>query len=237
MKIHILKDNLIKKSDLEKVLVEVVDIFVSNAGVTPTITQEVFDFTEYPKEADIDGDEHLTTAYLKTTASNVYKEKGDGIDHLIILIHRDNWNLKGVWGTNYSNKFSGYQVHVCRFDNKNLANSIGTIYHEIMHSLDALIATYTGENVTKLFGLDWDKYAVHGGRPDAENTTKWKYIRYKENTVALAYIAPLLRQAYAKRHAIHDQRLQSKQKEYIGLLEKYLVLLRAFINKKDTINR
>jgi hypothetical protein len=59
----------------------------------------------------------------------------------------------------------------------------------------------------------------------------------KRTQCALAYIAPLLRQAYVKRHAIHDQRLQSKQKEYIGLLEKYLVLLRAFINKKDTINR
>lgn len=237
MKVHILKDRQIKKTELEQVLVEVSDIFNKYAGVTPVVTQEVYDFTEYPKEADIDGDEHLTTTYLKDTASAVYKEKGDGIDHLIILIHRDNWNLKGVWGTNYSNKFSGYQVHVCRFDNKNLANSVGTMYHEIMHSLDALIATYTGENVTKLFGLPWDQYAVHGGRPDAENTTNWKYIRHKENTSALAYVAPLLRQAYEKRHQIHVQRYQARQREYIGVLKQYVILLRAFINRKDTINR
>jgi hypothetical protein len=237
MKVHLLKDKPIKKTDLDKVLTEVSDIFKKHAGVTPTITQEVYDFTDIPKVADIDGDEHPTKGYLKTVSDTTYKEKGDGIDHLILLIHRDNWNLKGIWGINYSNIYSGYQLHVSRFDNKNLANSVGTMYHEIMHSLDALIATYTGENVTKLFGLPWDKFAVHGGRPDAENTTSWKYIRHKENTEALAYIAPLLRQAYEKRHQVHVQRYQAKQKELIGVLEKYIILLRAFINRKDTINR
>ena len=73
--------------------------------------------------------------------------------------------------------------------------------------------------------VPWDKVWVHGEHPDT------KYIRWKDNTDALAMIAPDLRAAYQKR------RTMDTQKQVIGLLEKVVVLYRALLNKKDGVPR
>lgn len=231
MKVLILCDNIIDREQSKQVDKDFDILIRTHAGITPTFIYEDFDFTTYPKETAADGDEHITDAWLRSTIATVFKKHGDNIDHVILQIHRNNWNLAGIWGTNYSNIYNGYQVHVCRFDHRNLANSLGTRYHEWMHSLDAIIKTYVGTDVSKTIGLSWDKFVVHGGRPDKENTTEWKYIRWKDNTKALELIQVDLRQAYVARHKI------ANQKTLIGVLQKLVVAYRQLINQKSTIKK
>jgi len=232
MKILILKDKKIDNEQLQEVERQFIDLMYENALITPVFSQEDYNFDSYPKEVSSDGDEHLPDSYLRKMIADVYKKHGETIDHIIPLIHRDNWNLNGIWGTNYSNIYNGYQVHLCRFDNRNLANSLGTIYHECMHSFDAFIKTYTGVDINKLgkFG-NWDKHVVHGGRPDQVGVYKWGYIRHKENTDILAYISVSLREAYKKRSKLNTQ------KTLINVLERLVVAYRALINKKSTVKK
>jgi hypothetical protein len=179
-----------------------------------------------------DGDEHLPDYYLRDLTDDVFDEYKEGVDNVVIHIHRDNWNLAGIWGQNFSNIYSGYQVHVCRFDNKNLANSLGTLYHEFMHCVDAVIKTYTGEDINKLgIWSSWDKTCVHGGRPDQVGVYKWTYIRHKENQEVLMYVGNSLKTAYEKRDKIY------KQKKLINLLERLVVLYRALNSRKSTVNK
>lgn len=232
MKLFILKDTKIRQEQLDEVERQFIDLYYEHTKITPVFYHQDFDFNVYPKEASSDGDEHLTDKYLRDTVSAVFNTKKDTIDHVVLLIHRDNWNLAGIWGTNYSNIYSGYQVQACRFDNKNLANSLGTLYHEVMHSHDTFIKTYTGVDINK-FGRwpNWDKNIVHGGRPDQVGTYKWTYIRHMENTDALAYIGPYLKSAYEKRDKI------SEQKTLIAVLQKLVVAYKQFIIQKSTINK
>lgn len=234
MKTLILKDTKIVLAQMKSVEDQFQAFIIKHTLIKSTYVHEDRDFSTYEKAASPDGDEHLTDKYLRNLIGEVYKKHGDSIDHVVVYIHRDNWTLAGIWGTNYSNIYNGYQVHICRFDNRNLANSFGTRYHEFMHSPDAFIKTYTGVDINTLGIVSlWDKFAVHGGRPNAEGTTKWKYIRYQENTDALAAIAPHLRKAYEKRHALNV----SQQKEIIGVLERYIILLRKSLIKRSTVKK
>lgn len=232
MKFLIIKDKKIKQDQLDSVWSEFAGIITSNTGIIPTVEYKEKDFSDYPKEMDSDGDEHLPDSYLRELTDEVWEEYKDSVDNIVIHIHRDNWNMAGIWGTNYSNTYAGYQLHVCRFDNRNLANSLGTLYHEFMHCVDAVIKTYEGTDVNKLGQFPaWDKYIVHGGRPDQVGVYKWSYIRHKENQDVLAYVGPYLRIAYMKRDKMH------KQKKLINLLERLVVLLRAFNSRKSTLKK
>ena len=230
MKIHALVDQDIKKDDYLEVERQFIDIYDETAGITPIFSHETKNFETYPKVAEAEGDEHITDAYLKSTAKEVYDRLGDSIDTLVIWIHRDNWNLEGIWGTAYANIYSGYNVLVCRFDNKNLANALGTLYHESMHPHDSFIQRYLSVNINSLgrWG-SWDKHVVHGGRPDQVGKYKWGYIRHMENQDALAYIAVYLRQAYAKRHTIASKR------SLVNVLTKLVFAYKALINRKSTV--
>ena len=232
MKLHILRDPKIKYADMEEVERQFIDLMYEHADITPTFTHEDKDYETYPKERDSDGDDHLPYSYLKEAAAGVYKKRGMTTDYVVLWIHRDNWELNGIWGTAYANKFEGYQVLVCRFDSRNLANSLGTLYHEVMHPFDTFIKTYTGVDINSLGKwTSWDKTIVHGGRPDQVGKYPWTYIRHKENTDALAYIAPQLREAFKKRHALYTQ------KTLISVLERIVVAYRALINSKSTVTK
>lgn len=242
MRIFVFKDKDIKPEEYKKLCDDYTDIMQYCAGITPTFITEEKDFSNVPTEPDGDGDLKPIMAYRQEMADHVRAKFGEyGIDHIIPLVHRKNWVFTGIWGTNWSNMFGSYHMSLCRFDHKNPANSIGTLYHETMHSFDALIYATLGVRVDPIVGVAWDKYCVHGGRPDQEFTTDWKYIRHKENLKALEAIAPYLRDSYKKRYDMYYQGLVQTEKtlraKLIRMIEAKIMALRAQLSKKDGVPR
>jgi len=236
MRLVILKDLKITEDEINELERQITDLYFEHAGIEPEFYVEEHNFSYYPTYIDSDGDIRPGTQWLKDTTDTVYKRYGQwGTDHVIFLIHEDNWksdtdDIKGIWGTSYSNIHHSYHVQYVRFDRDNMANSVGTFYHEIMHSHDNLIKTTLGIDIEKLLGFDWDAKVVHGGGPN------YKYIRHKENTSALAYISSFLKKAYDKRSDLHQKNL-GLMKTIIQLLQKIVVLTRAGYNKKDGVPR
>lgn len=235
MKILLLKDKKIRSQDLSIVIREVSDIYKQAANIDLTFYTEDWDYTEYPTSVypgygDVTG---IDYAYLRKHTSDVYSRWSESVDHVVFLIHRDNWTLKRVWGWNISTYFSGYSVAQVRFDHKNLANSVGTLYHELMHDHDAMVYTYTGEVLEDFVTntSDWDRDVVHGGRDYGGHAT-WEYIRYKENQAALTMAAPHIRKAAEKRHAVYTKKKLAKMQEIIRLGNMAVVLLRQLIAQK-----
>lgn len=237
MRLVIKADFKITDEQLTELERQFTDLYYEHAGITPRFFIERHDYSSVPTELDGDGDKKPTKAYITAITNDIYKRYNEfGTDHVILLVHQDNWIFDGIWGTNWSNVYHSYHVELCRFDKKNMANSLGTIYHEVMHSHDALIKTTIGVNVTKEMGFDWDRFAVHGGRPDKEFTTEWKYIRYKENTAALNRISKWLRESYQKRLDLHNKHI-GMMKTVIALAQQVIILTRALINKKNGVPR
>jgi len=229
MRFVILKDVKITDTQLTELQKEFSAFVSQYTGITPTFYVMHEDFTKVPTTPDGDGDLKPTTTFTKSLIDKVYAKYGYwGIDHVVLLVHRDNWIFTGIWGTNWSNIYHQYHVHLCRFDSNNIANSLGTLYHEWMHSLDALIKTHTGTDVTPLFGLSYDKYIVHGGRPGAEGTTKWKYIKWKDNSEAMTILAPHLKAAYKVRKELYLAPYKKVQLQVISWL-------RSIINRKNGV--
>jgi len=231
MKILLLADTNINQDHINKLENDFVDFIYENTDITPVFIVERKDFTTYPTEIDSDGDVRATHKFLTDTVGGIYKRYEEEIDHVCILIHQDNWQsddgVRKIWGTNYSNIYNNYQVHICRYDKKNQVNTFGTFYHEVHHSLDALVLTYTGINVSKLLGVKWDDI-THG------KAAGYEYIRNKENTDSLQYIAPYLKQAYAKRKAIFTKKV-GLYNQIVGLAAKYVTILLA--KKKNGTSR
>jgi len=226
MRFLILKDTKISYEQLAKLELEFNAFIFKHTGLTPVFYVQEEDFSRVPTEADSDGDLKPTKAYVTALTNKVHVNYGNwGTDSVVMLVHRDNWIFKGIWGTNWSNIYRTYHVHLVRFDNLNVNNSLGTLYHEWMHSLDALVLTHAGFDVTKLFGMPYDKFIVHGGRPEKENTTEWKYIKWKDNSKAMELMAPYLKTAYARRKEMYLEPYRKVQLQVIDWL-------RGLLNKK-----
>ena len=173
MRLTVKKDFLIKDEEMNELERQFTDLIYEHTGITPTFYIEEIDYSSVPLRTDPDGDKKPTHAYRKEITDEVYSRYGEfGTDHIILLVHEDNWTFKGIWGQNWSNVYHSYHLELCRFDKDIMANCLGTLYHEVMHSLDALIKVTVSVDVDKLFGFDYDKFCVHGGRPDQERTTK-----------------------------------------------------------------
>lgn len=240
-------DKKISKSEFENWKADDIAFWQKYTDITPQYWTIDFNFDDYPVELDWDNDARPTEKFMKALTETVYtRYSADGTDFIMLLIHEDNWKSsgkkyeefliqnkakikKGIWGSNYSNKYRNYHVQYCRWDKRNQANNIGTMYHERHHALDALIATETGFNVNTLFTTKWDNI-THGEKP-------WDYIRYKENTLSIEMIAPQLREAFKKRQDRHDAFIKGQKLTVIGLLEKLVYLYRLKLNKKDGINQ
>lgn len=231
MKILVLRDKDISSEQLEFVTTDLSQFYKTYLEIEPTWHFESRDYTNYPTHVDEDADIRPTDAWLRTSMQDVYSRWAENIDHVIILIHEDNWksapaNGRKIWGTNYSNIYSGYQVHYCRWDKDNLANSVGTMYHEMHHSFDALCATYANVDIRPLIDVtNWDRSVTHGGKKP------WRYIRHKENEKALQQIKEPMAIAYKQRDLIH------KKKTLIALLQRLVVLLRAKLNQKNGVSK
>lgn len=232
MRFLVLRDNKIKTDEWNKLATEFTDFIKSNTGLTPTFFIEERDYTSVPTVSDSDGDLKPSTTYLKTLTKTVHDKYGDyGVDSVVMLVHRDNWVFTGIWGSNFSNQYYQYHVHLCRFDNRNVANSLGTLYHEWMHSLDVLIKTHTGVDINSYFKttkcyVDFDATVVHGNRFAGCKETPYSYIKWKDNTDALKMITPDLKKAYAKRKEMY-------YKPYVTALWQAVDYLRSLLNKKN----
>lgn len=240
-------DKKIPKEDLAKWKKEDKAFWLKYCDVNAIYWDIETDFSFYPTNFDSDGDVKPTTEYLKEKTEEVYKTyNSDGTDFIMFLIHQDNWRgsgalfdklrkeaglpkQKGVWGTNWSNKYRNYHVQFCRWDKLNQANNFGTNYHERHHALDSLVATEIGYNVNNNFSVPWDSI-THGVDP-------WDYIRYKENTESISIIAPYLKLALAKRLKRHEDYVRGQQLTIIGLLEKIVYLYRQQLYKKDGVKK
>lgn len=236
MRFCILKDKKISTKELDVLTTEFTSLIKSTTGITPDFYVHEEDYSTVPTEADSDGDLKPTKAYTTALMEKVHSIYGRwGIDSVVILVHRDNWKFAGIWGTNWSNLYYQYHVHLCRFDHKNVANSLGTLYHEWMHSLDALVNTHIGIEVDDYFRsspcfVDWDSTCVHGNRYVGCKETPFKYIKWKDNTDALKRIAPHLKRAYARRKEMYLEPYRKVQLQVIDYL-------RGLLNKKDGVPR
>ena len=232
MRLTFLFDNKITQEELDELQRQFSDIYSEHAGIDPVYFEHTRDYSFYPTFTDSDGDKRPSNKFLTDESDFVHKKYGTwGTDHVVILIHEDNWLSPTIWGTNYSNIFHGYHVHYCRFDRDNMANSLGTLYHEVGHSLDALIATETGVNIAPLVGVtNFDRDFIHGAAP------QWKYIRWKENLDGFKYFKDLLKKSYTNRKARFDTHY-NQLKTVVQLLQTLIVLLRQQFNRKNGVNK
>lgn len=231
MNILLLLDNDIAESQVDEVTAALVDLYKKNCDVTLNFTRERRDFSAVPKEWYDNETEGIKKSFIEAETKKIYKKYAEAIDSVVFFVHRDHWNLTGVWGWNLSKIFNGYSVQQCRFDTKNLVNSIGTLYHELHHDHDTFIYTYIGQRVEDIVGVkDWDDDVTHGGRYSG-TTYGWKYIRNNENQQSLVAIAPYLREAIKKRRVIWSTK-EEKYKKIISLLEQTIVLYRQLQMQK-----
>lgn len=235
MRFVIIKDKKITDKQWENLKVEFSNFVTQEAGLVPNFFMEEEDFTNVPTESDRDGDLKPTKSYTTQLMKRIHNKYGDwGTDSVVMLVHRDNWIFTGIWGTNWSNIYYQYHVHLVRFDNRNVANSLGTFYHEWMHSLDALVKTHTGYEIDNSFHgetcfYDWDTTVVHGNRTVNCGLTTYNYIRWKDNAEALQRVAPWVKKSYAKRREMYYKPLTTLQLQVIAWL-------RSILNKKNGVS-
>jgi hypothetical protein len=173
----------------------------------------------------------LPYGFVKKHVDATHKRDPNRYDHIIFLVHEDNWvyQAKRVWGENFSHYFYDYHVELCRWDKDNEANSVGTIYHEITHSHDALVERELGVRLEDVVGIaDWDKDFTHGGAQE------WYYIRHKENQSGIRSVKQLLADAYEKRKVRYLKGYYNKLSTVVELMKKVIDLKRRLQSKKKT---
>ena len=207
MKVLLLTDLKITEKELALFQTEFTELF-KLIGLNPEIIIQRHDYTNVPTFVDTDGDVMPTQPYVKGVTDSIYaKYDTYGVDHIFMLVHRHNWVYTGIWGTNWSNIYRQYHVHLCRFDHRNMANSLGTAFHEWGHSLDSLVTSHTGVEIDDYFKhtacfVDWDSTVIHGNRFRGCSETPYTYIRWKDNLDAFRMIAPDLTRAYKVREEL-----------------------------------
>lgn len=225
MRIVIKKDTFISNSDLQRTLDDFRDFMQEHMDITPEYFVEEHHYVNVPLAPDDDGDLKPTDAYFGQVTDAVYDRYGEfGTDHVILMVHEDNWVFDGIWGTNLSGVYHSYHVELCRYDKGNMANTFGTLYHEIAHCWDSLVPAALDISLNEKLGYDWDT-VVHGQHSGAD------YIRYQENTFFLKRAASYVKAAYEKRRELYKQRRGLMQK-LLHLLERKLFLLRQKANRK-----
>lgn len=242
MKILILKDKSVNNTLLGQVQLQVEDIYKRNTGVQLEWAIEETDYSSYEIEEYLPwrGYWGLRRSDIATKMKDVYSRWREEVDVVVYLIDSSNWKLTGVWGWAISKAYSGYGVLQVRFanekshtDTRNVNNTVGTLYHELMHDHDSFVFTYTGKLVEHIVPVEsWDGFCVHGGRDlGREGEDGWKYIRYNENQHALKAISKEFNEALVKRRSLFIEHTELQQR-VVQLLEQYVVLLRQFLAKQ-----
>jgi len=235
MRILLLKDTIIPAQKVLDWQREFTSFITPLLDLTPEVTVETYDFKNYPTELDTDGTLRPGDAWLKELGGSISRKHGLAFDHVILLIHIDNWasddGTRRIWGTNYSYVYGPFHLHYCRYDKRNQANTFGTIHHELHHSYDARVKVETGVDVNPLLGVTrYDAEVTHGGK-----NPPWTYMRWKDNGESIKIMAPHMRRAYAVRKARHDDQIRGMQLTIIGLAKKVIYLLRQKLHAKNGI--
>ncbi len=238
MRTVVLLDKKIPVAEYKQVIKDYSDFIYENTGITPKFWRQERDFTDYPTYIDSDGDVRPVYTFLQGLADEVHADYKDfGTDNVVVWIHEDNWKSdppgpnNGIWGTNYSYIFHKYCLQYNRWDRDNLANSFGTLNHEIDHTFDSVCMVETDVDIEPILGVgDYDRDVTHGGSSSST------YIRYQENADTLKKLAPYLKEAYAVRQRKHDQYF-AKQTAIITLLQKVIYLLKLVNNRKYGVKK
>jgi hypothetical protein len=241
MNILLLADKDIIVTNLERVQKEISALYAQNSNITIKWTTKEFDYSDYPIEQYWGGYWGIAHAWLRARCEEVHAKHKESIDNVVFLIASDNWKLdrtelvgpNHVWGWNHSATMSGYGVQQVRFaqvsthtNQRNVNNSIGTLYHEMHHDHDTFVFNYTGEVVERIVNVQsWDEDITHGRSPN------WEYIRYKENQASLRAISTVLERALTIRRALYATRVSLMEK-IIQLLERKVVLLRELLSRQ-----
>jgi hypothetical protein len=118
MRLLLLADAKITDRELASFQVEFGTLLAS-VGLNPSFTIQREDFSNVPTYTDTDGDTMPTKPYVTGVINKVHSTYDTyGVDHIFMLVHRDHWKYKGIWGTNWSNIYRDYHVHFCRFDRR-----------------------------------------------------------------------------------------------------------------------
>jgi hypothetical protein len=226
MKILLLTDRTINKTLLGQVQLQVANNY---KDLNMEFVVEDFDFTTYPIEQYWGGYFGIQQSWLRARCADVYRRWAEKIDVVVFLVASPNWKLddpaivgdKPVWGWNISNQYSGYGVQQVRFaqvpnhtDQRNVNNSAGTLYHELMHDHDTYVFVNTGEVVEHTLNVaSFDEDVVHGRH------ASWAYIRtVSDNVRALQTIMPQLIRA-------RDARKRVWLTKKVGLLQQIVRLM------------
>jgi len=220
MRLLILKDASITMELLNATLKEVKELY-KQAGVdivTTVLTREWGNPAIAPTpqlwEVYYDGWWGMRRSFLDYHVRDIQTKYGKyAFDHVVFAVDARNWwgdqPANKVWGWNISSGVLGMDVQQVRFDTvsfntaSRLANSVGTLYHELMHShMHFPYRVFAGARVERLLPkrnvTHWGNQVVHGEHPD------WRYIRHKENAAALNAIGQVLRAAYEIRNRQHE---------------------------------
>lgn len=197
-------DEKVPEDELNQVLDEVKELYKRNTDIDLDIVVRFWPLPALPFETYYDTYRGVSQKYLGNIAQLVEAEYGKRFDQITLVVADENWapsrDKTPVWGWNISAGIRGYEVQQCRFDTVRadragrIANSVGTIYHEMMHSHDGFCYRVFGATLEFLPALDvlpgmYDAQIVHG------EGKKWEYIRWKENQEALRVIGPVLKAA------------------------------------------
>ena len=202
MRTALIKDIEIPQNEFDEVIAQVKDIYQKNAGVDLEIDVLEWSIPNLPFVEYYGGNFGISFNYLDLVARMIEASYGKKYDQITICVSAQNWTPKTVWGWNISAGIRGYEVQQCRFDTAStrkptrIANSVGVIYHEMMHSHDGFCYRMLGSVIERYPALkvtDFDEDVVHG------RSEHWEYIRHKENTEALKIIKYALQASIKER--------------------------------------
>lgn len=207
MRILFLKDSTIPTDEFEEVFAHIRDLYKQHADIDIDAAVEERFFEKGLQWENYYTDSQGQNRGIDRFLLDVFVRAvefihGKRFDHIAIMVDAKHWvpSEENIWGWNISAGIRGYEVQQCRFDTVRadrpgrIVNSVGTLFHEIMHSHDQFIYRMLGRRIESYVPVDnWDEEVVHGKSPH------WQYIRYKENTEALRKIRFQLKAAFDKR--------------------------------------
>jgi hypothetical protein len=161
----VFRDKLIPQKEYDQLLADYSAFIKKYTGITPIFWTKEYDYTDYPTDVDVDGDDVPRPTMLQDIADYVTAKYGNyGADNIIVLIHESNWKSgatakrKGISGTNYSYRYNNYHLQYVRWWGRKgktvaqeLVNTFGTLNHEqTWHSADALIKVELGIDINHI---------------------------------------------------------------------------------------
>lgn len=231
MRTLILKDSTIPQDEFEEVIHQVSEIYKTYADVTLDITVETRYWERLPFTEYAPGNRGVAWGMLDAVAYDTTHRFGKNVDQIVVMVDNENWVpvKDNIWGWNISAGVRGYEIQQVRFDTQRetpavrIANSVGTLFHEMMHSHDGFIYRMTGVRIAPLVNVpDWDEDVVHGRSPD------FPYIRHKENAETLGLFKVHLQDAIARRRRQHNDGTPFTEKVSEGFREGILKLTKPF---------